>query len=388
MTDRAGAAAPGDSLVELALDRLSLAGPDDVPAVLSDVAAQAGLADLAIYLADLQQATLIPWPRNRAEPERVDGTIAGRAFQRGTPVQAGGGFWWIPIIDGGDRLGVMRFEPTGPDEVALLVAADRLAALTGLVITSRRACSDGIDVATRTHEVTLAAETRWALLPPRTLLAPGVCVSAHLEPAYEIAGDSFDYALNGDVLDLAVFDAMGHGLTASRLANLAMTSYRHSRRAGAGLDEIYHAMDQVILDEFGDGGFVTAHLARLQISTGVLSVVNAGHPHPLLIRGGSAHPLEFAPATPIGLGFVSAEVGEVRLEPGDVVIILSDGVTEAKSAGGDLFGIERVGDLAVRAIGGGESVPETVRRLVTGVLAHRSVELEDDASLVMLSWRP
>jgi serine phosphatase RsbU (regulator of sigma subunit) len=70
------------------------------------------------------------------------------------------------------------------------------------------------------------------------------------------------------------------------------------------------------------------------------------------------------------------------------VLILSDGMTEARSAGGDLFGLDRVGDLAVRAIAGGESVPETVRRLIGSVLDHRGQALEDDATLLMLRWRP
>lgn len=258
----------------------------------------------------------------------------------------------------------------------------------GLLITSRRLRSDGLILACRTADVSLAAELRWAMLPPRSLVSHAASIAGHLEPAYEIAGDSFDYALNDNHLHLAVFDAMGHGMAASRLANLAVGSYRNSRRCGRDLPEIYLDLDRAVADEFGDEVFVTAHLAQLDLASGMLSVVNAGHPRPQLIRGGKAHVLDFAPATPIGLGFVEAEVGQIRLEPGDLVLMVSDGVSEARSAGGDLFTEERVGEIAVRALASGETVPETVRRLVHNVLEHRAVSLEDDATMLLLQWQP
>ena len=234
----------------------------------------------------------------------------------------------------------------------------------------------------------MAAELRWSLMPPRVMASEAVTVAGLLEPAYDIAGDSFDYALNDDTLHLAVFDAMGHGLTASRIANLAVTSYRNSRRRGLDLAATYRAMDRIIAEAFGDGVFVTGHFAELDTGSGQLTVLNAGHPRPLLIRHGTVHILDFEPATPVGLGFVDAEATQLRLEPGDAVLILSDGVIEARSAGGDIFGVERVGDLAVRALASGDTVPETVRRLIQSVIRHRGVALEDDATLLFCCWQP
>lgn len=388
MSDQPEPERAADARMSAALDGLAGLVPDAVPAWVAAAAAVVGFDAATVYLADLQEILLLPWPESMGVPERVDGTLAGRAFQRGTPLRASDGSWWFPLIDAGDRLGVLRLAHRAAPGEGAAVAGARLAALTALLVTSRRLRTDRIGLAARTREVSLAAELRWSLLPPRTLTTPRVTVSGHLEPAYEIAGDSYDYALNGDILDLGVFDAMGHGLRASRLANLAVTSYRHARRRGADLAAMYRHMDETLLEQFGDGSFVTAHLARLNISTGVMSVVNAGHPHPLLIRAGVAHPLHFDPATPIGLGYVAAEAGQVHLEPGDAVLIYSDGVTEARAAGGDLFGLDRVGDLAARGLADGESIPETVRRLVVSVLTHRGVDLEDDATFVMLCWRP
>jgi hypothetical protein len=375
-------------LVTAAVDQLLDVSPDDLPAAVSSLAAGFGVAETTVYLADLQQTQLLPWGGVGREPEGVAGTPAGRAFQRGEPVAATEDVWWIPVTDSGDRMGVIRLAAPGQAPEVIVADGLRLAGLLALLITSRRLRGDGPVLAARNAELSLAAELRWALLPPRSLATGDVCISGALEPAYEIAGDTFDYALNGRELHMAVFDAMGHGMAASRLANLAIGSYRNSRRSGRDLPDIYLDLDRAVDTEFGGECFVTAHLAKLDLDSGLLSVVNAGHPRPELIRGGKAHMLDFAPATPIGLGFVTAEVGQVRLEPGDSVIIVSDGVTEARSAGGDLFTVERVGDLAVRTLAGGETVAETVRRLILSVLEHRGTSLEDDATLLLLQWRP
>ncbi len=70
----------------------------------------------------------------------------------------------------------------------------------------------------------------------------GGCAGA-LEPAYDVAGDSFDYALNDDVLHLCMIDAMGHGLDAAVMATLAIGAYRHARRIDVELADLYAAMD-------------------------------------------------------------------------------------------------------------------------------------------------
>jgi hypothetical protein len=375
-------------IVAAALDRLLDLPPSGLPAALSGLAADFGISEITVYLADLQETLLVPWGSSGRAAEHMERSAAGRAFQRGVPVAAADGVWWLPVSDSGDRLGVIRLAGSGRDGFDMAAAGSRLAALLGLLITSRRLRSDSPVLVCRAGEVSLAAELRWALLPPRSIVAQDVCLAGQLEPAYEIAGDAFDYALNERELHLAVFDAMGHGMTASRLANLAVGSYRNSRRRGLGLPEIYLDLDRTVAAEFGDDVFVTAHLAKLDLGSGVLSVVNAGHPRPELIRGGKAHVMDFSPATPIGLGFTSAEVGQVRLEPGDSVLIVSDGVTEARSAGGDLFSVERVGDLAVRALASGQTGSETVRRLIVDVLGHRGTSLEDDATVLLLQWRP
>lgn len=146
----------------------------------------------------------------------------------------GGTRIWVPILDSAERVGVLG--AVVPD--ATLETLRRWTMLSGLVgemVVTKTRYGDALSIARRTRAVSLAAELRWNLLPPLTFTSPDVVVAGMLEPAYEIAGDTFDYAINGDRAHIGLFDAMGHGLEACRMANLAVGSYQHSRRTGADL---------------------------------------------------------------------------------------------------------------------------------------------------------
>jgi serine phosphatase RsbU (regulator of sigma subunit) len=80
--------------------------------------------------------------------------------------------------------------------------------------------------------MTWRRRVQWQLVPPLTFATPRVAVAGVLEPTYEVAGDSFDYALNGDTAHLLIVDAMGHGLEATLMSVVA--SARSATRAGAG----------------------------------------------------------------------------------------------------------------------------------------------------------
>src|SRR3954471_24839850 len=104
------------------------------------------------------------------------------------------------------------------------------------------------------------------------MTTPDVDVAGILAPAQEVGGDSFDSALNDHVLPVAVFDAMGHGLEAAAMATVVIAAYRHGRRSGVDLPEMYAAMDRVVASSF-PGRFATAQLGRLDTETGRLSWV-------------------------------------------------------------------------------------------------------------------
>jgi Stage II sporulation protein E (SpoIIE) len=163
--------------------------------------------------------------------------------------------------------------------------------------------TDAYFLARRRHPMGLAAEMQWQLLPPLTFVTPRVVIAGLLEPAYEVAGDAFDYALNGDTAHLAIIDPVGHDPTASILAAVTLGSYRHSRRVGLGLNDTHAAMDQLIATQFGGETFVTGQLAQLDCATGRLQWLNTGHPRPLLVRRAKVvDTLACNPAPPLGLG--------------------------------------------------------------------------------------
>lgn len=124
--------------------------------------------------------------------------------------------------------------------------------MTAALLVTRGQCTDAYTVLQRSEAFSLAAEMQWALLPPLSLDSGRVSVAGLIQPAYDVGGDSFDYAVNGDTLDFAVFDAMGHGLESSQLAHLAVSSCRHSRRAGLDLAATYLAMDSTLRSPPGE----------------------------------------------------------------------------------------------------------------------------------------
>lgn len=402
------AVAPADSPLVAAFTGLALAStslrPDDIPAVVAVHVAKLGFDDLQIYLADLEQRVLVPLPvdaNSSSDPLSVDGTLAGRAYRSERPVtsagepgdgpEVAGTTVWLPLLDSAERLGVLSFRTQDEISDDLLTKGEAVSNLVAEVIANKSDYGDRIVRTRRVQELSLSAEMRWAMLPPLTYTAGNVAISGIVEPAYTVAGDTFDYAVNGDQAHLAIMDAVGHGLEATRIANLAVMAYRHSRRRDLGSLETYYAMDRVLADQFGMEKFVTAQLATLSLSTGELRWLNAGHPPPMVIRRGHRIDLPSEVFLPVGLAAAEPEgvhqVAEAVLEPGDHVLFFSDGVIEARSPDGEEFGRDRLADLAERAVAAAQKPAETMRLLGHAVLEHQNGMLQDDATLLLLAWQ-
>ncbi|MEA3055203.1 MAG: hypothetical protein QOD30_635, partial [Actinomycetota bacterium] len=171
---------------------------------------------------------------------------------------------------------------------------------------------------------------QWDLLPPLVLKTSRMTVAGLLEPAYDVGGDCFDYALNDASFEVAIFDPIGHGTRSALLAALCVGSYRHDRRESASLEQIHENLDAALTSQFRDAVFATGQIARVDLRDGEMAWTNAGHPPPMLVRHGKViDQLECEPTLPWGLGSLAASdvpVASVVLEPGDSVLFYTDGV--------------------------------------------------------------
>jgi hypothetical protein len=350
-----------------------------------------------VLIVDLGQRLLCAVRPEPAAEVAVEGTLAGRAYQLGEVMAAhdedGGRLLWVPMLDGTDRAGVLRIG-LGPDVVDDPDLRRRLFTLAGLVghITMAKISHSDRLQRLRSHGTLSApAALLWQLVPPRTFATDRLVVAALLEPFDRVAGDAYDYAVDADRAFLAVFDGVGHDLHAGQTTALAITAIRNARRTGIrDLAELAEAADALLAEQPGPTQFVTAVLACLDIATGKLQYLLAGHPPPLLVRDGRAvRELAHPPRMPLGVRGSPPErlaLGREQLQPGDRVLLYSDGITEARDADGAFFGEGRLVDFIERAELDRLPAPETLRRLAAAVLEHQGGLLQDDATLVMAEW--
>jgi serine phosphatase RsbU (regulator of sigma subunit) len=383
----------GERLLGQLLDRAHEMPAQLIAPLVAEEIHRVGGWDVSIFLQDYEQAELVPLPGRGlvvGPAFSIDGSLAGTAFLRKAAVEEerpDGVRMYLPLLDGSDEVGVMALTlGTVEDNDRRLLR--RLAGLVADMLVTKNSYTDRFFQVRRRMPMTLSAEVQWALLPPLSMETPQIALAGILEPAYDVAGDSFDYALNGDILNMAVIDAMGHGLNASLLATLAVTAYRHARRQEVGLERLYAFMDQAIEGQFGPDQFVTAQMVQLHVGTGQLNWVNAGHPSPLLIRGHRLiQTLESPGALPVGFGGASPLVSSLQLHRGDRVLFYTDGLVEEHTPGGKQFGEDRLIETVERVSPRNDDVQSMVRNLSQTLKNERGGITSDDATLLLLEWR-
>jgi serine phosphatase RsbU (regulator of sigma subunit) len=343
--------------------------------------------DPIVYLSDFSGQELLPLVFGEAT-EVVTGSMAGRAFSTGQPVTSerdDGIRVWVPVSEQASRTGVLAV--TIPAETPETIErVELLGVFAGLVIAAAARVSDVPYVRRQGRELSLPAGMQWDLLPPLNTRTPGATIAGLLEPAYDIAGDAFDYAIGADRLDFAILDGMGHGIGSTLLTGLAIGAYRHARRAGASVADMHAAIDQALTSNYDDESFVTGVVGRLAFATGRLEWSCAGHPPPLLLRGRKVvAELANDPVLPFGLRG-RPNLGSADLEPDDAVLLYTDGVTEARAADGEQFGLDRLTDLLEQEAASGRPPEEMLRRLVQALLEHQNGGLRDDATLLLVQW--
>ena len=128
-------------------------------------------------------------------------------------------------------------------------------------------------------------------------------------------------------------------------------------------------------------------LLRVGLDSGVLEWTNAGHPAPLLLRDRRVvRELHCVPSWPFGMGGECREVASEQLEPGDSVLLFTDGMVEGRSHSGEEFGVERLTKAWEQQSASGQPPEEILRRLVEAIVEYNAGKLRDDATLLLLCW--
>ncbi|MET7428162.1 PP2C family protein-serine/threonine phosphatase [Streptomyces flaveolus] len=383
----------GEALLGAILDRAHELPPHLIAPLVADVLERLGGRRPQVLLQDYGQLLLVPLPGEGltdGEPQMIDGSEAGRCFLEAVPTELSendGIRIHLPLLDGGDQVGVMAVTLDGidDDDRRLLL---RISGLVADLLVTKHGYSDLFFGVRRRQPMSVAAEIQWSLLPPLAMIMPRVAVAGILEPAYDVAGDSFDYALNDEILHVVMIDAMGHGLDAATMATVAIGAYRHARRLGIGLSAIYDFMDCAVAKQFGPEHFVTAQIMQLDTTTGQVQWVNAGHPPPILVRDHRVAQRLVAPTTlPVGLGGQKPPVSELRLERGDRVLCFTDGLVEEHERGGEEFGEDQLIDCVNQLEKSGHGIRAVTRSLSHTLKRRRGGRTTDDATLLMMEWR-
>jgi serine phosphatase RsbU (regulator of sigma subunit) len=246
--------------------------------------------------------------------------------------------------------------------------------------------TDHIEAARRRKETSAAAEIQQNLFPPRIARIAGAQLAGALLPTYEVGGDWFDFVENRDGAWLAIADAAETGPTAAGLGAAALGALRAARRKGDDLEQALSTMHDTVRRLGNPDFYVTALVARWRAATATFSWVNCGHPPAFLVDvEGKLEALRAAEHPPLGTGEVERvfEPARRRLQSGERLILLTDGVLERRTEGGGRFGEEGL----QRALECAESptAAATAMAITQAVTECWTEPLQDDATVVVMA---
>ena len=240
----------------------------------------------------------------------------------------------VPLFDNERVLGMLYADTTSPavqygkDDLELLTLLANMAAVK---ITNARLIEADAARQRLAQELATATRIQQGLLqaPPDDL--PGWSANARVETCYEVGGDLFDFYLRPDgTLVVLQGDISGKGMGAALLMSSTLSSARVLYDACADPLSFVKRLNAVTYRSTDARSFVTLFIGCLDPVTGRLSYVNAGHPAPMLVHGGSVRALE---ATGIPVGMMADfpwTQGETTIEPGELMALFTDGIPEAQ----------------------------------------------------------
>jgi sigma-B regulation protein RsbU (phosphoserine phosphatase) len=241
-------------------------------------------------------------------------------------------------------------------------------------------------------ELDLARDLQLTMLPPQGRLFadhPGIELASLMEPATTVAGDLFDaFFVDDNRLFLCIGDVSGHGLGAALFMARTVGLLRVLANTESSPDAVLRRLNDSLSEGNEAGLFVTMFCGFLDLSSGQFSYSNGGHCPPLLLLDGESHPIPLPRGALLGVfPGRSYQSLTLTLEPGNLLMVYTDGVTEAENIAGEPFGVQGCQRLLAEA---GQAPLDALinglRQSLRGFTS--SNHLEDDATLLLLRRRP
>jgi phosphoserine phosphatase RsbU/P len=237
-----------------------------------------------------------------------------------------------------------------------------------------------------TRVTAIAEAAQRAILPTVPAVTEGLHISSrYLSAARDavVGGDLYDCSLTEGYTRFIVGDVRGKGLAAVEQAARVIRAFRQAAAVRGTLTEAAHDMNSYLIPFLAEEEFVTALLLDLT-EPDTINVTSCGHPPAVLVRAnGSAELLEAPTGIPLGVG-ESTDAATFAWRPGDRILLYTDGLSEARDAGGEFFPILDAGPLLARG-----HVEEAIDALVERVRAHvPGGELSDDLAVLLLENAP
>lgn len=363
--------------------------------VAERLAVAVGATDVSFLIADFSGHALVRLAhagnpdagrtqgRETAETVPLEGSLPGRALtsQRVEVSDAGtAARLCAPVTNRGEAIGVLDLTvPAAPDDAMIAAVAHAAHVLAYVVIANRR-FTDLFAWGQRSVPLSLAAEIQHRLLPDAFTCEGGqFTLAGWLEPAGDVGGDTFDYAVERDALHLSITDAVGHSIESAVLATVLVSALRNARRSGADLGEQAHSANAALADFVRQGDFVTGQVARIDLRAQTAEIVNAGHPRPLRLRDGRVEEIALEVDPPFGVyAGRKYRVQTLPLALGDRLIFLTDGMLERNAASVDI--------VSLIESGAGMHPREAVQHLSRAVLHETGGRLADDATSMCVDW--
>jgi sigma-B regulation protein RsbU (phosphoserine phosphatase) len=241
-------------------------------------------------------------------------------------------------------------------------------------------------------ELEMAGKIQTSILPHSVPLLPNhpqVDIAATLEPQREVGGDFFDaFPLDDERVCLIIGDVSGKGMPAAMFMVRVVTLLRMSLTKEAELDLTIEALNQILCQNNEECMFVTLLVGVLEVNTGRLNYVNGGHVPPFVAQQGQPFGL-LSMSRGMILGVfeqASFTVDEVILQPGDELVLYTDGVTEAENPQLELFSTDRALEI-VRSVPAGGGPVALVKRLEEAVVEYaRGWSQSDDITIMALRY--